>query len=64
MDIHYALHNIVLPLTNVLVPIICQHKRITSIHCIYAIMHISILFALSKGLLIQHLFDLNISREV
>jgi hypothetical protein len=34
MDIHYALHNIVLPLTRYLVPIIGQHKRITSIYCI------------------------------
>jgi hypothetical protein len=32
-DIHYALHNIVLPLSNVLIPEICQHKRITSIYC-------------------------------
>jgi cell division FtsZ-interacting protein ZapD len=48
-DIHYALHNIVLPLSNVLVPVISQHKRISSIHCIYGIMHISNLSALSKG---------------
>ena len=39
------------PISNALAPMVCQHKRITSIYYLYAMMHISILLALSKGLL-------------